>query len=88
MLRFREDFYSGQLPGPEDVLPVIEVADSSLEYDRNIKARLYAKAGIPEFLIADLASEKLLSFLDPAGEGYSTSRAISRGEAFASVSVP
>jgi len=39
---------------PADVLVIIEVADSSLEYDRDVKAPIYANAGIPEYWLVDL----------------------------------
>jgi Uma2 family endonuclease len=55
VLRRRADFYrSGEPPGPADVLLLIEVADSSLRFDRAVKLPLYARAGIPEVWIVDL----------------------------------
>jgi hypothetical protein len=35
--------------GPDDILLVIEIADSSLEYDRDVKARVYAASRVPEY---------------------------------------
>lgn len=55
LLRPRHDFYAGHHPLPTDVLLVIEVADTSWEYDRNRKAPLYLAAGIPEVWAVDLA---------------------------------
>ncbi len=54
VLRPRDDRYRQALPGPDDVLLIIEVADSSIDYDRGVKRTLYARHGIPEFWIADL----------------------------------
>jgi Uma2 family endonuclease len=54
VLRYREDFYAGGHPRPEDVLLVIEVADTSLQYDRDVKLPLYAAHGIPEYWLVDL----------------------------------
>jgi Uma2 family endonuclease len=48
LLKPRPDFYAAGHPGPQDVLLVIEVADSSIGFDREIKIPLYARAGIPE----------------------------------------
>ncbi len=48
ILRYREDFYTGAHPTPSDVMLIIEIADSTLHYDRDTKIPLYAKAGIPE----------------------------------------
>jgi putative restriction endonuclease len=49
LLRYRDDFYRDALPGPEDVALLIEVAESSLRYDRRLKAPLYAEAGVQEY---------------------------------------
>ena len=48
LLKYRDDDYTGGFPSPEDVLLVIEVADSSLNYDRDVKAHIYGRACIPE----------------------------------------
>jgi Uma2 family endonuclease len=54
LLRYRDDFYRSALPGPDDVALLIEVADTSLRYDRHLKGPLYAEAGVPEYWIVDL----------------------------------
>ena len=54
LLRPRSDFYAARHAGPEDILLVIEIADSSIAYDRDVKARLYAESGVPEYWLADL----------------------------------
>jgi len=59
------------LPEPEDVLLAIEVADTTLRFDRTIKARLYARYGIPELWIVDVEGQMLLRHLDPGDQGYS-----------------
>jgi len=53
-----------------DTLLLIEVADSSLAYDRTTKLRLYAEAGIPEYWIVDCTAESVEVYRDPSGEGY------------------
>ncbi len=50
LLRLQDDFYSTATPAPEDTLLMVEVAESSLSYDRKVKMHLYAEAGIPETL--------------------------------------
>ena len=73
ILRPREDFYRrGDPPGPADVLLVVEVADSSLRYDRRVKLPLYARAGIGEVWIVDLRWRMVDVHRVPAGEGYAT----------------
>ncbi len=70
LLRPRKDFYETANPGPEDVLLVVEIADTSLEYDRNVKIPLYAANGIPEVLLVNLRNERLEIHLDPGSSGY------------------
>jgi len=53
-----------------DTLLLIEVADTSLAYDRTTKLRLYAEAGIPEYWIVDCTTESVEVYRDPSGEGY------------------
>lgn len=72
LLRPRDDFYAAAHPGPGDVLLIIEVADTSLRYDREIKIPLYARHGIPEVWLVDLENERLLRFLEPGPDGYRT----------------
>jgi Uma2 family endonuclease len=54
----------------EDALLLIEVADSSLAYDRSIKLRLYAEAGIPEYWVVDCSAETVEVYRAPGLEGY------------------
>lgn len=70
LLQPRKDFYETANPGPEDVLLAVEIADTSLEYDRNVKIPLYAANGIPEVWLLDLRNERLEIHLDPGPGGY------------------
>ena len=72
LLRFRDDFYRGGHPRPEDVLLLVEVAHSSLGHDRLTKLPLYAAAGIPEVWIANLVDRQVEVYRDPTPEGYAT----------------
>jgi len=54
----------------EDTLLLIEVADTSLAYDRSTKLRLYAEAGIPEYWVVDCSAEAIETYRDPGPEGY------------------
>lgn len=61
----------GRTPPPtEDVVLVIEVSDSSLMYDLNVKAPLYARAGIPEYWVADLTARRVLRHIKPNDGRY------------------
>ncbi|MDA1049408.1 MAG: Uma2 family endonuclease [Planctomycetota bacterium] len=62
--------YRDRHPVGGDVLLLIEVADSSLKSDRDTKAALYAKAGIIEYWIANVADEVIHVYREPAEYGY------------------
>lgn len=70
ILRRREDFYETAKPGPADVVLLIEVADSSLRYDRTVKLPLYARAGIGEVWIVDLQRRVVDAYRRPGRDGY------------------
>lgn len=70
LLQQKPEGYKHTLPGPKDVCLVVEVADSSLNFDQRVKLPAYALAGIPEYWIADLEREILLVHREPAASGY------------------
>ena len=70
LLRRRADFYRDTDAAPEDVLLIIEVADTSLPYDQGIKAPLYARAGIPELWLVDLNGPSITVHREPGPAGY------------------
>ncbi|HEY0377723.1 MAG TPA: Uma2 family endonuclease [Pyrinomonadaceae bacterium] len=80
LLRPRDDFYRRAHPTPEDVLLVVEVADSTVETDRSYKMPLYARAGIPEAWLVNLPEERIELFAEPVGGDYQTSRIFSRSD--------
>jgi Uma2 family endonuclease len=65
------------------VLLLVEVADTSLEYDRDVKGPLYARASIPEYWLVDLGANRLLVYRAPSPDGYRLVRTLRRGEAIA-----
>jgi Uma2 family endonuclease len=66
----RDDFYATALPTPADTLLIVEVADSSARYDREIKLPLYARRGVPELWIVDLEAKLLRVYRQPRGDDY------------------
>ena len=72
----------------EDALLVIEVADTTRRYDRTIKLRLYANAGIPEYWIVDATAETVEIHAAPSGGRYSIVRQPARGEIIAPLALP
>lgn len=77
-----------RLPAPGDAVLIIEVADSSVLYDRSTKAPLYARAGIPEYWIVDLGAERIDVMSEPGPDGYRLVRSFRRGGVVSSVSLP
>jgi Uma2 family endonuclease len=93
LLRPRADDYAAAQPTASDVLLLVEVADSSLEYDRQVKLPLYARANIPEVWVEDLVHDVVEVHRDPGPEGYRSVRLVRRGEtiqplAFPDVDIP
>jgi Uma2 family endonuclease len=88
LLKRRDDFYAQANPQPPDVLLIIEVADSTVEYDRNIKMPLYARAGIPEVWLVNLPKETVEIYAAPLEGEYREIRLVKRGEALSAKSVP
>lgn len=70
LFRPREDFYRHQHPSGADTLLVIEVSESSLRYDREIKVPLYARHGVPEVWVVDLVNGQLLTWRSPVTGEY------------------
>ncbi len=88
VLRARDDFYAAAHPTPADVLLLMEVADTSVDYDRNIKLPMYARAGVPEVWLIDLSRDVIELYAQPAGGLYGFSREAGRGESLSSQNIP
>src|SRR5262249_35603136 len=87
-LKPRSDFYVSRRPDSADVLVVIEVADSSLEYDRDVNAPIYAKAGIPEYWLVDLDAKVLTRHLAPERGMFQRVEQLRRGQSIAPQLLP
>lgn len=88
ILRPREDFYEDSLPTPVDVYLLIEVADSTVEFDRNVKLPLYAKAGVVEYWLVDLPSGQIETYCDPVGNAYQTTASYDLDDGLSPLSFP
>jgi hypothetical protein len=64
--------YSARHPGPEDLILVVEISDTSIRTDLVIKARLYAREQIPEFWTLDVNARQLYIHREPANGVYNT----------------
>ena len=88
LLKFLEDDYAGGYAGPDDTLLVIEIAESSLAYDRGVKAHLYGRAGIPETWVLNLPGDCIERFTEPGPDGYTQHTVLRRGDRVPPVSLP
>ena len=88
LLRPRADFYASNHPGPSDVRLVIEVADWSLDYDRDVKAQVYAAASIPEYWLADLNANVVWRYSSPERGMYQRVESYGRGQSIAPLLFP
>jgi Uma2 family endonuclease len=70
LLKPRTDFYRHRQPTAADTLLLIEVSESTLRYDREVKLPLYARLGVPEVWIIDLEHDRLLFYRSPTGGEY------------------
>jgi Uma2 family endonuclease len=83
------DFYLSGKPRPADILLLIEVSDSSLEYDRQVKLPMYAEAGISEFWIVNFEDDCLEVYRQPTAAGiYNDVRYLQRGQTVDIVALP
>jgi len=87
VVKARADGYRKAHPGPKDVLLIIEVADSSVEFDRQIKAKLYARAGIPEYWVLNVKEATLHVLTGPSAKGYKSIEVLDAGDTVRSRSV-
>ncbi len=87
LLELRADFYRSGHPRPEDVLLVVEVDDTTLVYDRDIKVPLYARHRIPEAWLVDLENKRLHVFTSLSDTGYLESHSLARPAGLCSVAL-
>lgn len=88
LLRWRTDYYESSHPQPADVYLVIEVADSTVEFDREVKAPLYARSGIVEYWLINLPADAIVVHRQPTAAGYQWVETYQRGQAIAIATLP
>ncbi|MDO9708968.1 Uma2 family endonuclease [Paracraurococcus lichenis] len=80
LLKPRPDFYRSGHPTAADVLLLVEVAQSSLAYDRKVKLPLYARHGVPEVWIVNLGEGVVEVHRTPKDETYQDATTAGRGD--------
>lgn len=88
LLHRRADYYAAHAPAPEDIFLVVEIADTSLAYDRQVKMRLYAQSSIAEYWVIDLKAETVTVHREPGPDGYGITQVVRRGEQIAPTAFP
>ena len=88
LVRPRADFYAAGKPGPDDVLLLIEVMDTSAETDRSVKLPLYARAGIVEAWLLDLTTDRIEVFRQSTLARYREAETLERNERLAPQAFP
>lgn len=80
--------YEDHHPTPEEILLIVEVAETSLHVDRNRKLPLYANAGIQQFCILNLRDQEVEDYRDPAPERYRSKQTYTATQSFNLVAFP
>jgi Uma2 family endonuclease len=88
LLKPRRDFYRRSLATPADVLLIIEVGDTSAQYDRNVKLPLYAQSGIPEAWLINLPKDFIELHSEPKNGKYQKVQRVRRGKKLVSATIP
>src|SRR5437588_4070736 len=88
LLKPRDDYYSEEHPAARDVLLVVEVADTSVEYDRQVKAPLYARAGVGEMWLVNLQEDAVEVYTRPESGTYRDRKQFTRGDSISLTVIP
>ncbi len=84
----RADFYTGSHPGSLDIYLLIEVTDTTADFDRQVKVPLYARAGIREVWLVDLAAQGIEVYRDPAEGSYRTNTRLKDAQCLSPLAFP
>lgn len=88
LLRPRALSYSRELPAAQDVLLAVEVADTTVRFDRLVKSRLYAQAGIAEFWLLLPVEGSVEVHREPGADGYARVTAYGSGQTVSPLAFP
>lgn len=83
LLHPRSDFYEAGHPQPQDIFLLVEVADTTVEADREIKIPLYAEPGIIEVWLVDINAQCVEVYRQPTPTGYQSIQKLHRGQTLA-----
>ena len=81
-------FYKTLNPEPSDIRLIVEISDTTLAFDKGVKGRLYARAGIMEYWVVDVAGERVLVHRNPQNDAYADIKSYGAGESIEPLSAP
>lgn len=84
----REDEYDESHPTPDEIYLILEVSNTSLEYDRNTKGKSYARAGIRQYLVLNVPEKTLEDYREPSANDFQTKQTYRAGQTFNLVAFP
>lgn len=88
LLKPRADFYRNSHPQPEDIFLLIEVADTTVKYDREVKIPLYAEANIPEVWLMDVNQEVIEVYRNPIDGVYQDVKNLGKNQVLSILAFP
>jgi Uma2 family endonuclease len=88
LLRPRADFYATSHPRTEDALLIVEISDTTVAFDGEVKAGVYARTGVPEYWQVNLTADHVRVFRDPTPDGYGLILTARRGELISPLAFP
>jgi len=88
LLRPRPDGYKRSHPQAADILLIIEIADTSANYDRTVKVPLYGRSGVPEVWLIDLFESVVEVYRTPASVGYRAKQTYAAGDSLTPEGLP
>ena len=88
ILHRTDDGYASRHPEPEDIILLIEIADSSVGFDRRHKLPMYALHGIPEVWLGDINARRVEVYDQPMAAGYGRVRVFDAGELLSLAAFP
>jgi len=88
LLQPRADYYATAHPIPSEVLLLVEVSDSTVDFDRNVKVPNYARSGIREVWLWDLEVNCLEVYREPIANGYGSMQKFERGQLVSPLAFP
>lgn len=75
-------------PTPDEILLILEIADSTLNYDRNTKGTAYARAGIQQYILLNVQEKTLEDYREPGADGFQSKQTYRSEQAFNLVAFP